>query len=134
MNGPLNNSRLSHEASFLGLKSIGWSVGIHSYEWTPPTDVYETEAAFVVRLEVAGMKDQDFSIEYEDNFMVIRGIREGISERRAYQQMEIRYGEFISTVEIPMNSDPHNAEVQYLDGFLSIIIPKIKPTFIKITG
>ena len=56
------------ELSFSGIHAIGWQVGIHSYAWSPPTDVFETDASFVVRLEVAGMRQSDFSIDVEDNF------------------------------------------------------------------
>ncbi len=43
--------------------AIGWQVGVHSYAWSPPTDVYETDASFIVRVEVAGMRQSDFSID-----------------------------------------------------------------------
>ena len=57
--------------SFSGMHAIGWQVGVHSYAWCPPTDVYETDASFIVRLEVAGMRQSDFSIDVENNFVVI---------------------------------------------------------------
>jgi HSP20 family molecular chaperone IbpA len=115
-----------------GLKAVGWHVGIHSYEWSPPTDAYETESSFIVRLEIAGMRYENFSIEYDNNFLIIRGIRSEFPERRAYHQMEIRYGEFSSAIEIPLNVDSKKANAKYQDGFLTIIIPKVKPTKIDI--
>ncbi len=128
------NRSLQQDISLSGLKAVGWHVGIHSYEWSPPTDVYETDAAFIVRLEIAGMQEEDFSILFENNYMIIRGIRGENPERRAYHQMEIRYGEFSTAIEIPINTDYQNADAQYQNGFLTIIIPKIKPTTIKISG
>jgi HSP20 family protein len=125
---------LKQDVSLSGLKAIGWHMGIHSYEWSPPTDVYETDASFVIRLEIAGMQDDDFSILYENNYMIIRGTRGENSERRAYHQMEIRYGEFSSAIEMPLNADFQNADAHYQNGFLTIVIPKIKPSTIKISG
>ncbi len=122
------------DVSFSGLKAIGWHVGIHSYEWCPPTDVYETDVSFIIRLEIAGMQEKDFSIIFENNYMIVRGIRDENPERRAYHQMEIRYGEFSSAIEMSLNADYQNADAQYQNGFLTIVIPKIKPTNIKITG
>ena len=122
------------ELSFSGMNAIGWQVGIHSYAWSPPTDVFEAEASFVVRLEVAGMRQSDFSIEVEDNFLIISGVRTEPPERRTYHQMEIRFGEFSTAIEIPAGADVSKADADYEDGFLNIIIPKIIPTTVNIKG
>ena len=122
------------ERSFSGPRAIGWQVNIHSYAWSPPTDVYETEASFVVRVEVAGMHEADFSINTEDNFLVISGVRSESPEWRAYRQMEIRFGEFSTAVELPPGVDMSKAEADYKNGFLNVIIPKLKPTTVAIKG
>jgi Molecular chaperone (small heat shock protein) len=119
---------------FSGRHAIGWQMSIHSYAWNPPTDVYETEASFVVRLEVAGMRQSDFSIDVEDNFLIISGIRSESPEHRTYHQMEIRFGEFSSAIEIPTGADVSKAQADYEDGFLNVVMPKIKPTPIIIKG
>jgi HSP20 family protein len=122
------------EYSLSGLRAIGWQVGVHSYSWSPPTDVYETETSFVVRVEVAGMRESDFTINVDDNYLFISGVRSESPERRAYRQMEIRYGEFSTAVELPLGVDVSSAEADYKDGFLSVILPKIKPTQVSIKG
>jgi HSP20 family protein len=122
------------ERSFSGLRAIGWQVNIHSYAWSPPTDVYETETSFVVRVEVAGMRESDFTINAEDNFLVISGVRSESPEWRAYRQMEIRFGEFSTAVELPLGVDVSKADADYKDGFLNVILPKLKPTNIAIKG
>ena len=122
------------ELSFSGVHAIGWQVSIHSYAWSPPTDVYETEASFVVRLELAGMRQSDFSVDVEENFLIISGVRSEPPERRTYQQMEIRFGEFSSAIEIPAGADVSNAQADYEDGFLNVVMPKVKPTTINIKG
>lgn len=122
------------ENSFSGTSAIGWQVSIHSYAWRPPTDVYETEANFVVRVEAAGMRESDFAINAEDNFLIISGVRSEGPEWRAYRQMEIRFGEFSTAIEIPLGVDVSKAEADYQDGFLKVILPKLKPTNIIIKG
>jgi len=122
------------ERSFSGMHVIGWQVGIHSYAWSPPTDVYETETNFVVRVEAAGMREEDFTINVEDNFMVISGVRSESPEWRAYRQMEIRFGEFSTAIELPLGVDVSKADADYKDGFLNVILPKLKPTNIIIKG
>jgi HSP20 family protein len=122
------------ERSFSGLRAIGWQVSIHSYAWSPPTDIYETELNFVVRVEVAGMCESDFTINVEDNFLVISGVRSETPEWRAYRQMEIRFGEFSTAVELPTGVDVSKIDANYQDGFLSVVLPKLKPTNVIIKG
>lgn len=116
------------------LQAIGWQVNIHSYTWSPPTDVYETDASFVVRVEVAGMRESDFTIDVKNNYLVIGGTRVDAQERRAYHQMEIRFGEFSTGVELPTGVNVDKAEAEYEDGFLTVVLPKLVPTGIKIQG
>jgi HSP20 family protein len=122
------------ERSFSGSRAIGWQVGIHSYAWSPPTDIYETEASFIVRVEVAGMQESDFTINAEDNFLIISGVRSESPEWRAYRQMEIRFGEFSTAVELPLDVDVSKADADYKNGFLNVVLPKLKPTNIVIKG
>ena len=116
------------------LHALGWQVNLHSYTWSPPTDMYETDASFVVRVEVAGMREADFSINMEKNFLVISGVRIDAQERRAYHQMEIRFGEFSTGIELPPGVDINKTDAEYEDGFLTIILPKLKPAVVKIQG
>ena len=122
------------EREFSGSRVVGWQVSVHSYAWTPPTDVYETEASFVVRVEVAGMRESDFSINAQDNFLVISGVRSESPEWREYRQMEIRFGEFSLAVELPRGVDVSKADADYKDGFLKVVLPKLKPTIVPIKG
>lgn len=104
------------------LHAIRWQV--RSSVWSPPTDVYETEENFVVRVEIAGMRDEDFEVTIENEVLFISGNRPDFSGRRAYHQMEILSGRFEIAVGItvPVNVDSSTAE--YKDGFLTISLPK----------
>jgi HSP20 family protein len=86
--------------------------------------VYETEENYVIKVEVAGMRDEDFDVAFEDNILMISGYRSDLNERRAYHQMEIRFGRFEIAVEIPATVDMEKATAEYKDGFLMIILPK----------
>jgi HSP20 family protein len=103
--------------------TISWQV--RSTTWSPPTDVYETEENCVIKVEVAGMRDEDFEVAFENNILIIRGHRPDRSEKRAYHQMEIRSGRFEIAVEIPVVVDIEKAIAEYKDGFLVIILPKV---------
>lgn len=101
--------------------------------WRPSTDLIELEDRYIIRVEVAGMKESDFQISMDQNTLTIRGSRGDTGERKAYHQMEIPFGEFITQVEIPSNIDREKAEAEYIDGFLRIIMPKAQPKQIRIS-
>jgi HSP20 family protein len=107
-------------------KSTDWQVQSRSRVWSPPTDVIETEDNYVVRVEIAGLRDQDFAVTLDHNYLVIAGSRPDIPERRAYHQMEIRFGEFNTVVAIPGAVDVERTAAEYSDGFLVVTLPKKK--------
>ena len=103
--------------------TISWHV--RSTTWSPPTDVYETEENCVIKVEVAGMRDEDFEVAFENNILMIHGHRPDRNEKRAYHQMEIRFGRFEIAVEVPVVVDIERSIAEYKDGFLVIILPKV---------
>jgi HSP20 family protein len=114
------------------LHAVGWQVQVRTGAWSPPTDVYETVSEYVVRVEIAGMKEEQFEIFMEDNVLFVRGNRSDIPERRAYQQMEIRFGKFETAVGIPGAIDLDSARADYAEGFLTVVLPKSKPSQVDV--
>ena len=110
--------------------TVSWQV--RSSIWSPPTDVYETEASFIVRVEVAGMKDEDFEVAIENNVLMISGNRSDLNQRRAYLQMEIRFGKFEIAVEIPVSVEIERSVAEYKDGFLVVQLPKASLKHIEV--
>jgi len=105
--------------------TISWQV--RSSVWTPPTDLYETEDGFVVKVEIAGMREEDFEVAIENNILMISGNRSDLNERRAYYQMEIRTGKFEIAIEMPAPINVEKAIAEYKDGFLMINLPRANP-------
>lgn len=132
MTPQIRKSELSIERPQRGFQGMGWQVGIRSYAWSPPTDTFETEAGLIVRMEIAGMNEQDFVIKVDKEILVVSGVRCESQEKRAYQQMEIRFGEFSSAVELIPGLDIDQAEAAYKEGFLTITIPKMKPSKVTV--
>jgi HSP20 family protein len=104
--------------------SKGWQVGRHGHIRRPPTDVYETPDALIVRMEIAGMHEDDFSISLSRQHLAIRGIRPDVSERRAYHQMEISFGEFLCEVDLHLPVILDQVQADYQRGFLRVVLPK----------
>ena len=101
-----------------------WTLLRHGQLWRPPTDVYETRDNIVVKVEVAGMVEDDFAITFAERTLVIAGVRHDPSAKLGYHQMEIAYGEFRTEVYIPETIDPDSIEATYKDGFLVVVLPK----------
>ena len=106
------------------LHAVSWQV--KAGVWNPPTDVYETEESYVVRMEIAGMREESFEISIQQDTLYIVGYRPDFPARRAYHQMEIRSGKFTSAVTLPGPVDADRALAEYQDGFLTINLPKEK--------
>jgi HSP20 family molecular chaperone IbpA len=104
------------------IQAVSWQV--RANVWCPPTDVYETAAGFVVKVEVAGMREEDFEVAIEENVLIISGNRPDANERRAYYQMEIRSGKFEIALAIPAPTRVEMAVAEYKDGFLFVNLPK----------
>lgn len=122
----------TEERAYTTPEAIHWRIAMRPHVWRPPTDMYETEAAIIVRVEIAGMREQDFNVALEDRTLTIHGVRSDPTERRAFYQMEIPFGEFITEVELPAPILPESVGAVYRDGFLQITLPKARPQHIQV--
>lgn len=102
----------------------GWVIFRHTRAWEPPTDVYENEEGLVIRVEIAGMREEDFRLTLGERVLVIEGVREDREPKRAYYQMEIYFGEFRAEVFLPWMVDPAQVEAAYREGFLQVLVPR----------
>ncbi len=100
--------------------------------WCPPTDVFETAEAVIVRVEIAGMRAKDFTLQLEGQNLIVGGIRKDADLATAYHRLEIPFGRFQVTVHLPAVVDAQRAEAEYRDGFLRVILPKPSPQAVTI--
>ena len=108
-----------------------WAVACHGQIWRPATDVYETDNTFTVKLEVAGMSEDDFDLSLADGKLSIRGMRHDPAPKVGYYQMEIPYGEFHVDIYVPMAVDVDNIQASYKNGFLLVTLPKEHRRFLN---
>ena len=109
-----------------------WKLNIRNHAWRPPTDIYETDDWLIVRVEIAGMQENDFEISLTGRNLTIHGIRPDLAEKRAYHQMEIHSGEFLLELEMPLPIISDQVQAVYQNGFLRVVIPKAQPRHIPI--
>ncbi len=94
----------------------------------PPTDVYETAKEVVIVAEIAGIERQEVDIEVEGDRLTFHGekVDRDAEPGHRHTQMEICYGAFGRTVVLPARVDASSAEVSYSEGFLRIVLPKLR--------
>jgi HSP20 family protein len=94
--------------------------------WQPDVDIFETETALVVRVEIAGVHSQNLNVKVDGQILRIAGIRlapDGSQVRRLHQ-MEIASGPFERRLRIPIPFDRNAVSAQITDGFLTVTLPK----------
>ena len=94
--------------------------------WVPNTDVYLSEGGLVIKVELAGMRKEDLELTIEENQLKISGHRpDGCRAPKCrFVVMEISYGAFESTIEVPAGYDLARARASYQNGFLRIDVPE----------
>jgi len=95
-------------------------------EWRPPVDYWETGEELGVKVEIAGMSEEDFDIVLYQDILVIEGERRWQSAEARFLLAEIRYGPFRLEVPITSDIDRERVTARYEKGFLWVVLPKAR--------
>jgi len=95
-------------------------------QWRPPVDYSESGAALSVKIDVAGISEEDLEITLYDDTLVVEGVRswEVPAEQTRFHAVEIRYGPFRLEVPVIAPVDRNNVTARYEKGFLIVHLPK----------
>ena len=104
-----------------------------SETWTPSVNLYETDSAYLVCVDLAGVDKGKTDVEVTEQVLVIKGKRavpsyhvpsEVQSGRVRVHLMEIDHGAFHRDVELPQDVIKDRIKATYRDGMLWIELPK----------
>jgi len=109
---------------FDNLTGAGRMVSAVNRVWSPPTDVYATDVSVIVKIEIGGMRREDFAVSFDQGVLTVSGTRRDPSDKLAYQRLEIAYGDFMTQVHVPWPVDDDKIEAEYNHGFLYVVLPK----------
>lgn len=100
----------------------------YSGAWSPPVDIYETDAALVMKAELPGFSKDDIQIELKENALVIRGERKREDEVKegSFHRTERVYGAFQRSFLLPTTVDQGKVEASYNNGVLELRLPKVE--------
>lgn len=99
-----------------------------SVTWRPLADIQESAEVMTVKIELAGMKEEDIEVTLYADALVVSGER--LDEHKHdtgiyYHEAQIRYGPFRVEVFIPSPVDREAVTVRYENGFLWVDLPKL---------
>ena len=94
--------------------------------WRPAADAYETEDAFIVQIELAGLDPAQIEVLADGSHLLVRGIRQEISSpgKKHFHEMEISVGPFTRRVSLIPGVDPTSAVARYRNGLLYVTFRK----------
>jgi HSP20 family protein len=110
--------------------------GFYSREsWAPNVNLYETDWAYMVCVDLAGVEKEKIDLEVADGQLTIRGNRvvpsctdvggaEITNTRVRVHLMEIDHGAFARAVELPDDVQRENIKAVHKNGMLWIELPK----------
>jgi len=94
--------------------------------WTPSLDLYEDKDNVFVRVELPGMKKEDFDLSLHDGSLSISGerkVEDKLKDGEVYRA-ERFYGRFQRTVTLPTPVAADKVKAHYADGILTVTLPK----------
>jgi HSP20 family protein len=96
--------------------------------WSPAADIVETDSAYIIEVELPGVRREDVDVTLNGNELVVTGElkerkREGLFRRRTR-----RVGEFEFRVTLPGYLREGDIEASLAYGVLKVYVPKSEST------
>ena len=94
--------------------------------WAPALDISERKDAYVVTVEVPGVKPEEIDITLEDGLLTIQGERRFTQESsdQQFHRVERRYGSFRRSITLPSQVQADQIEASFDNGVLEVVVPK----------
>jgi len=95
--------------------------------YLPPVDVSETESAYKVRVELAGVSRDDLDVTIDDGVVTITAERKDEHDETVDGRMirqERRYGKFTRSLKLAEDVLEEDVAARYENGILTLELPK----------
>jgi len=109
-----------------------------STTWRPLADILESTHMMTIKVELAGMNEEEIEVTLYEDALVISGERtdeHGSQESLCYHEAQIRYGPFRLEVYIAYPIQRDAVTARYENGFLWVDLPTLpakKPERVRI--
>lgn len=104
--------------------------GVAGTGWMPTVDIAERDDRYIMNIDLPGVSQEDVKITLKENVLTISGEKKNESEEKgsAYYRTERQYGRFERSFSLPSTVNGERIEAGFLNGVLSIQIPKREET------
>lgn len=99
--------------------------------WRPAVEIKQSEKEYTVKVQLPGVKKEDIEVELDNDFMTItaeieeeKDEKEQKDKNMKYHTCEFRYGKYKRTISFDQPVRIEEADAQYKNGVLTIILPK----------
>jgi HSP20 family protein len=116
--------QLLHDA----LRQSHQSILQRSATWRPLADIRETAEMLTVKIELAGVNEEEIDVALYEDALVVSGERHEepeLSENVYYHEAQIRYGPFRFEILLLAPIDREGVKAHYENGFLWVDLPKL---------
>ncbi len=99
--------------------------------WQPTINLYETNNAYHICVDLAGVNTDEIDIKVENDILYITGQRETPAPKLTAGRtmkihvLEIDHGQFYRAVKLPENVNTDDINAKYKKGLLWIELPKL---------
>jgi HSP20 family protein len=104
------------------------ATGASTPAWAPALDIAERKDAYLVTVELPGVKLDDLEITLEDGLLTIQGERHVTNDAsdQNFHRVERRYGTFRRSITLPAHVMADGIEATADNGVLQIVVPKME--------
>lgn len=107
-------------------------------DWTPSTDISETDTAYLIKAEIPGVNREDVKVTLQDGMLTIRGERRQEKEEKdkKFHRIERTFGSFVRSFRMPDDADESAVKAEFKDGMLNVTLgksEKVKPRAIEVS-
>ena len=104
---------------------------LNSNHSVPSVNTIENDDSFEIDLAVPGMKKDDFSIELDNNVLIISSETSNNVSNENLRLNEFNYSSFQRSFKVPESVNLDKIKGNYKNGILKILLPKKKDSISK---
>jgi HSP20 family protein len=132
---PFQDLRSAQEEMAQMSPMLAHALGLHAQQgsgqtmaWAPALDISERKDAYLVTVELPGLKPEDLDITMEDGLLTIQGERQLTSQasEQRFHRVERRYGAFRRSITLPAQVQAEQIEASFDNGVLQIVVPTME--------
>jgi HSP20 family protein len=104
----------------------GWGPESSTGAWCPRCDLEETDDAYVLHVELAGVEPDDIDVSVEGHTLTVKGERQFYAEssEEGFTRRERAFGAFFRAVRLAEPVATDQVEATHRNGVLTVTVPK----------